>query len=79
MITDLSKFINFLVKYEITAHEFMLPYMLYLDGVEKAGKKVYPTSGSAMANILKYRHGTRGWTLTEMQHLEEKNLITGLV
>lgn len=79
MISDLPKFVRFCTRYGITAHEFMLPYMLYLDErVEIGGIVKYPndpSEGTAIANLYKYVQSTRKWTAEEMQNLENKGLI----
>lgn len=79
MIHNLSKFVRFLTKYNITAHEFMLPYMLYLD--EKAninGIEKYPydpDEGRPIAHLYQYARQSRGWSPDEIKLLEDKNLI----
>lgn len=79
MIHNLPKFVRFLSKHGITAHEFMLPYMLYLDErVEVNGNIKYPndpSEGRAIANLYRYAENCRGWTPTEIANLEKKGLI----
>lgn len=79
MIHNLPKFVRFLTKYGITAHEFMLPYMLYLDErVEINGTVKYPndpSEGTAIANLYRYSQNVRGWTSKEINNLEQKGLI----
>ena len=78
MIEDLDKFVRFMTKYNINAHQFMLPYMLHMDERRKAGIRKYESSGTAMANLFKYKYNSGGWSLDDLKYLEEKGLITGL-
>ena len=79
MIHDLSKFVRFLSKHKITAHEFMLPFMLYLDEkVNINGYEKYPndpSEGTPIANLYRYAENCRGWTPDEIQNLEDRGLI----
>lgn len=79
MIHDLTKFVRFLGQHGITAHEFMLPYMLYLDEkVNINGTVKYPndpSQGRPIANLYRYTEQSRGWTPSEVRNLESKGLI----
>jgi len=79
MIHNLPKFVRFCTRYGITAHEFMLPYMLYLDEkVKRGGAMKYPndpSEGTPVANLYKYILGTRPWTPDEISNLENKGLL----
>jgi hypothetical protein len=78
MITNIEKFVTFLSTHAITAHQFMLPYMLYLDEKTKdpkTGKMYYPYQGSVMANLYRYSMNVRGWTQNEVEDLVKKKLL----
>lgn len=74
MIHDLDKFVRFLCRHNITAHEFMLPYMLYLD--ERDGSGRYINHGNAIARLYQYSEQVRGWTPSEVNNLVRQGLIT---
>lgn len=79
MITNLSKFVAFLGEHNITAHEFMLPYMLYLDEqVNINGVVKYPndpSEGRPIATLYQYSEQCRGWSPSEIARLEEAGLL----
>lgn len=74
MIHDIGKFIGILSKYEITAHEFMLPYLLYLDERDDKGQGT-SYEGKPITLLYEYHENVRGWTPKEVRRLEDKGLL----
>lgn len=52
MIQDPSSLINFLIKHGITLHQFMIPYLWYVDDIEDRGDHNAPEKPSLLAKYM---------------------------
>lgn len=73
MFVDLDKYINICTKLKISANQFLLCYLLFVDERNKKGK--FRKKGKGMANLYKYSSRAIPWTNEEIDDLEEKGLI----
>jgi hypothetical protein len=74
MITDLSKYVDFLVQWKITPEQFLLCYTLYLDKVESQTGK-YVEEGPAISNVYKYSEGVKPWAHVDIDLLVSKGFL----
>lgn len=75
MFNDVSKYVETLCGLDITANQFLLCYLLYVDE-KKDGK--YIRKGEALANLYKYASHNKGsikWTREEIRDLCDKGYL----
>jgi hypothetical protein len=73
MISDLNRYVDFLVKHEITTEQFFLCYCIYVDGRQSNG--LFPDKGRAKANIYKYAEGVKPFPFKDIDDLVDKGLL----
>lgn len=77
MIVDLDRYVKFLEKHGITAEQFLLPYCLWLERLEKAKGGYLPISGEVRSRATMYRYAVRvkPWSLQDYEVLRDKGFI----
>lgn len=76
MIEDVDRYIDFMVENDMTANQFLLAYILYLD-YQEHNDGVMGSDLPAIANVYKYATTTGGWSTPSMQDLINKGWLKG--
>ena len=73
MFVNLDKYINTLTEFQISANQFLLCYLLFVDERQSNGE--FKKKGRGIAYLYKYATKAQPWTSTEVEDLVKKNLV----
>ena len=72
MIVDPTKYVDFLIKWKINPHQFLLAFLLYTDEKENGR---YPNKGKTIANIYKYASKISKWSEREIEDMIRNGVL----
>lgn len=73
MFINLDRYVKTLTELKISANQFLLCYLLYVDQRDDEGRLV--KKGSAMANLYKYATRATPWSKSEVRDLVDKGYL----